>query len=80
MKGDFSSFVLADKCRAILDGPDAFATRWLAEDSLRLTRFRRQQGGGGVIFWKVIIGDTIVGHCFVEDVLKMNSENSVNFF
>ena len=40
---------------------------------------RRQQGGGGVMFWAAIVGNRFVGPYKVEDGLKMNAENYTHF-
>lgn len=79
LKCDFSKVLFTDECRATLDGPDGFCRGWLADGSIRPRRFRRQQGGGGVMFWAGIVGETLVGPFFVEEGVKMTSANYVKF-
>ena len=75
MKCDFNQVLFTDECRATLDGPDGFSRGWLADGSVRPSRSRRQQGGGGVMFWAGIVGSTIVGPFIVEEGVKLNSQN-----
>lgn len=41
----------------------------------RAVRLRHQQGGGGVPVWAGINEDEVVGPVWVEDGLKLNSQN-----
>ncbi|CAI9572193.1 unnamed protein product, partial [Staurois parvus] len=36
---------------ATLDGPDGWSSGWLMDSHPVPTRLRRQEGGGGVMFW-----------------------------
>ena len=78
-KVDFKDVLFTDECRATLDGPDGFGRGWLADGAVRPSRFRRQQGGGGVMFWAGIVQSTLVGPFFVEDGVKLKSANYVDF-
>ena len=46
---------------------------------LEPTRVRRQQGGGGVMFWAGIVGDTFIGPFRVPDGVKLDSEAYIGF-
>ncbi|KAF4673376.1 hypothetical protein FOL47_010622 [Perkinsus chesapeaki] len=76
IKREFSSVLFTDECRATLDGPDGWASGWILRGSEVPARKKRQQGGGGVMFWAGIIGDTVVGPCRVEKGVKMDSKAS----
>ena len=45
----------------------------LAYGALKPTRLRRQQGGGGVMFWAGILGNKMVGPFRVPEGVKMNA-------
>ena len=78
LKTNFQNVLWTDEARATLDGPDGWAKGWLIKgNSLRL-RFRRQQGGG-VMIWAGIIGSEIVGPFLVPDCVKMNFVNYCKF-
>ena len=79
MKCNFDDVLFTDEYRASLDGPDAFGRRWLVESGICPKRLKRQQGGGGVFFWAGIINSTLVGLLFVEEGVKMNLKNYVEF-
>ncbi len=66
LKTDFSKVLFTDECRANLDGPDSWASGWVLNKQSVGTRMRRQQGGGGVMFWAGIIGDKVIGPYKVE--------------
>ena len=74
MKTDFSNVIFTDECRATLDGPDGWASGWVLHDRPQQTRIKRQQGGGGVMFWAGIVGDTLIGPFEVADGVKLNAE------
>lgn len=42
-------------------------------------RLRRQQGGGGVMVWAGICGDTLIGPFMVEEGVKMDSKAYADF-
>jgi len=73
MKTDFSKVIFTDECRANLDGPDSFSRGWLLANQAAPVRVRRQQGGGGVMFWAAIHGGNLIGPFRIEDGVKMNS-------
>ena len=79
MKCDFSTVIFTDECRATLDGPDCWTQGWLREGQAEQVRLRRQQGGGGVMFWAGIVNDELIGPFRVEDGVKINSENYCEF-
>ena len=74
IKTDFQQVLFTDECRASLDGPDCWATGWVLHGREAGTRFRRQQGGGGVMFWAGIKGDQLLGPFRVPEGVKINSE------
>ena len=55
MKLNFRRVIITDDCRATLDGPDGFCRGWLHTATEIPRRLRRQQGGGGVMFWAGIM-------------------------
>ena len=57
MKLDFSTVIFTDECRATLDGPDGWRKGWVIEGREAPWVVRRQQGGGGVMFWAGIAKD-----------------------
>ena len=79
MKCNFDDVLFTDECRASLDGPDAFGRGWLVDGGIRPRSFKRQQGGGGIMVWAGIINSGLVGPFFVEEGVKMNSKNYVEF-
>ena len=54
MKQDFSKVMFTDECRATLDVPDEWSSVWILQGHAAQDRFRRQQGGGGVMFWALV--------------------------
>ena len=42
-------------------------------------RLRRQQGGGGVMFWAGIIGDVLIGPVKVQEGVKLDSKRYCEF-
>ena len=79
LKQDFSNVIFTDECRASLDGPDGWSKGWVADGQQVPARLRRQQGGGGVMFWAAIVGKTLVGPFRVRKGVKMNSEFYTQF-
>ena len=79
LKQDFSKVLWTDECRATLDGPDGWARGWVLNGRQSCNRMRRQQGGGGVMFWAGLLANTIIGPFRVQQGVKMNSENYCNF-
>lgn len=54
MKTNFQTVLFTDECCATLDGPDGWSSGWMdgEVDGHHIPiRLRRQQGGGGVMFW-----------------------------
>ncbi|XP_035861067.1 uncharacterized protein LOC118495859 [Sander lucioperca] len=49
-------FLFTDECHANLDGPDGWSSGRLVDGHHVPIRLRRQQGGGGVMFWSGIMG------------------------
>ena len=79
IKCDFSTVIFTDECRAMLDGPDGFSRGWIGHGFETPFRLRRQQGGGGVMFWAGICGETLIGPFMVEERVKMDSEAYAHF-
>ena len=52
---------------------------WLVNGSTKPLRARRQQGGGGVIFWAALISEVVLGPFRVPDGLKMNTQSYTKF-
>ena len=61
LKQDFANVIFTDECRATLDGPDGWRQGWVTDKHSVPVIMRRQQGGGGVMFWAAIVGDCFVG-------------------
>ena len=78
LKTDFSKVIFTDEARATLDGPDGWANGWVLNGQDTKVRFRRQQGGGGVMFWAGIVGDELVGPVKVPEGVKVDSEAYCN--
>ena len=79
MKTDFKTVLFTDECRATLDGPDGWSGGWLVDGHPMQTKLRRQQGGGGVMFWAGIMGREIVGPFRIPEGVKMTSIMYVEF-
>ena len=47
--------------------------KWVPNGALRPHRLRRQQGGGGVMFWAGIIGNELLGPFRVSDCVKLTA-------
>ena len=56
-----------------MDGPDRWGKGWVGNGQECHTRFRRQQGEGGVIISASIIGDELVAPVRVPEVVKITS-------
>ena len=56
-----------------MDGPDGSGKGWVWNGRERHTRFRRQQGGGGVMIWAGIIGHEFVCPVRVPECVKITS-------
>ena len=61
LKQDFNFVLFTDEILATLDGLDGWSCGWVAHGRAAPTRFKRQQGGNGVMIWAGIIGDKLVG-------------------
>ena len=72
VKINFKDVIFTDECRASLDGPDGFARGWLRNGQALPNRLRRQQGGGGIMFWAGIHNNVLIGPFRVPDGVKMN--------
>jgi transposase len=79
MKLNFEHVLFTDECRATLDGPDGWRRGWYSKDGQRPHRLRRQQGGGGVMFWSGIIDNELVGPFRVNDGVKMTAKVYIDF-
>ena len=77
LKMDFGHVLFTDECRASLDGPDGWAQGWVHNEDTFPERLRRQQGGGGVMFWAGIIGNDILGPFRFDDGIKITSEHYI---
>ena len=75
IKTDFHNVLFTDECRATLDGPDGWSSGWLLHGCQPEVGIRRQQCGGGVMFWAEIKGDSIIGPFKVELGVKIHSES-----
>lgn len=71
--------LFTDECRATLDGPDGWSKGWVFSDDPSQMRLRRQQGGGGVMFWAGIIGDELIGPVKVQEGVKLNAQSYCEF-
>ncbi len=79
MKTNFQTVLFTDECRVTLDGPDGWRSGWLVDGHHVPTRLRRQQGGGGVMFWAGIMGRELVGPFRVPEGVKMTSAKYIEF-
>ena len=79
LKQNFEFVLFTDEYRATLDGPDGWARGWCDAKALCPQRIRRQQGGGGVMFWAAIIHDKLVGPFRVKDGVKMTAPTYIAF-
>ena len=76
---NFQTVIWTDEARATLDGPEGWSRGWLMKCKTLRLRFKRQQGGAGVMFWSGIIGNELIGPFLVPDGLKMDSANYCAF-
>lgn len=60
-----------------LYGPDGWARGWVISGQNPQHRFRRQQGGGGVMFWAAILKNEIIGPFRVLEGVKINSPTNL---
>lgn len=79
MKVPFQHVLFTDECRATLDGPDGWMRGWFCKEGPHPHRLRRQQGGGGVMFWGAIIDNELVGPFRVADGVKMTALIYIDF-
>ena len=79
LKQDFSKVIWSDEMRATLDGPDGWARGWLMEGGTAPVRFKRQQGGGGIMIWAALQKHRLIEPIKVDDGVKMNSQNYCEF-
>ena len=70
VKMDFKNVVFTDECWATLNGPDGWSLNCRPVES----QIRRQQGGGGVMFWAGIKGNEIIGPFRVPQGVKVDSK------
>lgn len=73
MKLDFQTVIFTDECRASLDGPDGWARGWISNGSTTPTRLKRQQGGGGCMFWAGLHGSNLIGPFRIQEGIKIDS-------
>ena len=73
IKQDFDKVMFTEECRATVGGPDGFSRGWVLNKLDIPLRLRRQQGGGGVMFWTAILGSKLIGLFKVPDGLKMTT-------
>ena len=71
-KAQFQTVLWTDEARAMLDGPDGWSKGCFQEGANPRLRFKRQQGGGGIMIQAGIISNQAVGPFLVHDGLKMN--------
>ena len=80
IKCDFSTVFFTNECRATLDGLDGFSRGWIGHGFETPFRLRKQQGGGGVMFWAGICGQTLIGPFMVEEGVKMDIVKHMHIF
>ena len=64
--------LFSDECRASLNGPDGLARGWVLNGVKTPHRMRRQQCGGGVLFWAAMHKKTLIGPFRIDAGVKMN--------
>ena len=79
LKLNFQHVLFTDECRATLDGPDGWSKIRVRSIALRPQRLRRQQGGGGVMFWAVMFGNELVEPFRVPDGVKLTAVAYIDF-
>ena len=65
--------LFTDETRAPLDDPDGWSKGWVRIGAKLHNRFRRYQGGGGVMLWAGIIDNLLIGPIMVPAGVKINS-------
>jgi transposase len=73
MKTQMKMVLFTDETRATLDGPDGWGKGWVGKGQERHIRFRRQQGGGGVMIWAGMIEYELIVPVRVPDGVKITS-------
>ena len=73
MKQDMKYVLFTDETRATLYGSDGWSKGWVGIGAKLHNRFRRHQGGGGVMFWVWIIDNQLFGCVMVPAGVKINS-------
>ena len=73
MKTDMKMVLFTDETRATSDRPGGWGKVWVGNGQQRHIRFRRQQGGGGVMIWAGIIGDKLIGPVRVPEGVKKST-------
>ena len=73
-KENFPNVIFTDECRATLDGPDGWARSWALDQRQAEVSKRRQQEGGGIMFWGGIKGNTPIGPYKVTEGVKINAK------
>ena len=59
----------SDECRATLERPDGF---WLRHEQSTPIRFKRQQGGGRILFWTANYKKHLIRLFLVDNGVKMD--------
>ena len=75
----FETDIFTDECRETLAELDKWSHGRLREGVTKPNHQRRQQGGGGVMFWSGIVDNTIIGPFKVPEGVKITSEAYINF-
>ena len=70
---DMKYVLFTDETGATLDGPDGGFKGWLGIGAKLHNRFRRNQGGGGVMLWAGILDNQLIGPVMVLAGVKINS-------
>lgn len=72
VKQDFTKVIWTDETRVSLDGPDNWSSGWVIKGRKSETRVKRQQGGGGIMVWGAMCGETFIGPFRVPEGVKIN--------
>ena len=75
----FETDIFTDECRETLAELDKWSHGRLREGVTKPNHQRRQQGGGGVMFWSGIVDNTLIGPFKVPEGVKITSEAYINF-
>ena len=62
-----------------MDGPDGWSRGWVRDGVPVPNRVRRQQGGGGVMFWAGIVENKLIGPFKVPEGVKITSDSYIDF-